>query len=459
MFSPDIYSERRRLLRERLPSGLVLFLGNEDCPMNYEDNPFSFRQDSTFLYYFGLQQPGLAALVDIDEGRVTVFGNDLTVEDIVWMGTQPTLSERCLLAGVTDTAPISALKDRLDSAGERNRRIHLLPPYRPEHLLKLNSLMGLPLQGANGIASVDLILAVVDQRNIKSPEEIAELDKAVTVSADMHLTAMRMARPGIQEAQIAAAVHEVALASGGQIAFPIIATVNGQTLHNHYHGNILKRGDMFLLDAGAETAMGYAGDLSSTMPVEKRFSPRQREIYQIALDAHEAAITMLRPGVPFREVHLTACRTLAEGLKALGFMKGDVAEAVAEGAHALFFPCGTGHMMGLDVHDMENLGEKYVGYAGGEKSTQFGLKSLRLARPLEPGFVLTIEPGIYFIPELIDMWKAEGRHSRFIDYDRVASYKDFGGIRNEEDFVITEDGCRLLGKPIPKTIEDVEAMK
>jgi len=281
----------------------------------------------------------------------------------------------------------------------------------------------------------------------------------VNISADMHLKAMKMARPGITEAQIAAAVHQVSLAAGGQLSFPIIATVNGQILHNHSHDNILQSGQMFLLDAGAETAMGYAGDLSSTIPVDKHFTSRQKEIYQICLEAHEAAIAALQPGVPFKNIHLLACRVIAQGLKDMGFMRGDMEEAVAAGAHALFFPCGTGHMMGLDVHDMENLGEKYVGYGGKEKSTQFGLKSLRLARELEPGFVITIEPGIYFIPELIDMWKAEAKFTQFINYDKVETYKDFGGLRNEEDFLITEDGYRLLGKPIPKTIEDVEAMK
>lgn len=275
----------------------------------------------------------------------------------------------------------------------------------------------------------------------------------------MHLTAMEMARPGITEAEVAAAVHRVALAADGDISFPIIATINGQTLHNHYHGNTLKSGDMFLLDAGAENAMHYAGDLSSTIPVDPTFTARQKEIYDITLKAHDAAIAALKPGFKNLDVHLLACKTIAEGLKEMGLMKGNIDDAVKEGAHALFFPCGTGHMMGLDVHDMEDLGEVYVGYEGKPKFTQFGLKSLRLARPLLPGFVLTIEPGIYFIPELIDQWKAEKKFTDFINYDRVEEYKDFGGIRNEEDFVITDDGYRLLGKPKPKTTADVEAAK
>lgn len=459
MFNAKTYTERRERLRNQVSSGLILFLGNDESPMNYLDNPFPFRQDSSFLYFFGLSYPGLAGVIDIDEGRDIILGTDLTVEDIVWMGTHPSLAEKCEKAGVKETKPLAELKNILTAARQKKRKIHFLPPYRPEHTLKLLDLLGVSPDRAGDSASIELIMAVVEQRKNKIPEEIYEIDRAVAISADMHITAMKMARPGITEAQIAAAVHEVALATGGQIAFPIIATVNGQILHNHHHGNVLQSGQMFLLDAGAETAMGYAGDLSSTMPVDEHFTDRQREIYQICLDAHEAAISVLKPGVPFRDVHLLACRTLTNGLKSMGFMKGDTEEAVAAGAHALFFPCGTGHMMGLDVHDMENLGEKYVGYDGEEKSTQFGLKSLRLARKLEPGFVLTIEPGIYFIPELIDMWKAEGKFTQFINYDKVETYKDFGGLRNEENFLITEDGCRLLGKSIPKTIEDVEAIK
>jgi len=459
MFSANTYKERRQRLRTQVSSGLILLLGNDESPMNYRDNPYPFRQDSSFLYFFGLSYPGLVGVIDVEEGRDIILGRELTVEDIVWMGKQPSLEEKCARAGVKETLPLTDIKNLLAAARLRKRPIHFLPPYRCEHILKLSDWLEMTPEQVEKSASVELIMAVVDQRNKKTPEEIEEIEKAVDISADMHLTAMRMVRPGITEAEIAAAVHQVALAAGGQLSFPIIATVNGQILHNHSHDNVLQSGQMFLLDAGAETAMGYAGDLSSTIPVDKHFTSRQKEIYQICLEAHEAAIAALQPGVPFKNIHLLACRVIAQGLKDMGFMKGDVEEAVAAGAHALFFPCGTGHMMGLDVHDMENLGEKYVGYGGKEKSTQFGLKSLRLARELEPGFVITIEPGIYFIPELIDMWKAEAKFTQFINYDKVETYKDFGGLRNEEDFLITEDGYRLLGKPIPKTIEEVEAMK
>lgn len=427
--------------------------------MNYADNPFHFRQDSTFLYFFGLNYPSLAAIIDVDENRQIMFGNDLTVEDIVWMGTQPTLKEKSLKVGIEETSPLDGLQDYMSRAKQSGRYIHILPPYRDEHRIKLCNLLGLSRIETDEAASLEFIQAVIDQRNIKSEQEIMEIEKAVNTSADMHIAAMKMAQAGMTEAAVAAQVEQIALAAGGHIAFPVIATIHGETLHNHYHGNTLKKGDLFLLDAGAETAMGYAGDLSSTFPVDKKFTSCQAEIYQIALDAHLAAAGALKPGVKFRDVHLLACRTLTNGLKEMGFMQGDVDDAVAQGAHALFFPCGTGHMMGMDVHDMENLGEKYVGYKGEDKSTQFGLKSLRLARELEPGFVLTIEPGIYFIPELIDLWKAENRLSQFINYAQVEAYKDFGGLRNEEDFLITENGCRLLGKPVPKTIAEVESLR
>jgi len=426
--------------------------------MNYKDNPYHFRQDSTFLYFFGLNYASLAAVIDLDEGKETIFGDELTVDDIVWMGTQPTLKEKSMQIGVKNTAPSAQLKNVLQDAKAKERTVHILPPYRGEHTLKLMNLLNISFEDTQK-TSLDFIKAVVDQRNVKSEEEIIEIDKAATVSADMHLAAYKMVRPGMKEYEIASKVQQVAKNANCELSFPIIATINGQTLHNHYHGNTLQSGGMFLLDAGAQTPSGYAGDLSSTMPIDPKFTDRQKEIYQIVYESHEAAIAMLKPGTKFKDVHLTAAKTIAEGMKNMGFMKGDMDEAVAQGAHALFFQCGTGHMMGMDVHDMENLGEQYVGYKGEPKSTQFGLKSLRLARELEPGFVLTIEPGIYFIPELIDMWKSENKFADFINWDKVESYKDFGGIRNEEDFVITDSGARLLGKRIPKSIEEVEAIR
>ena len=459
MFSKETYINRRNKLKSDVKSGILLFLGNDESGMNYADNTYHFRQDSTFLYFFGSDYAGLNAIIDIDENREIIFGDELTIDHIVWMGSQPTIKEKSEHVGIHETKPASQLKDYLQAAIAKGRKIHYLPPYRPEHQIKLFELLSIMPSQANAGQSIDFVKAVVNQRNYKSQEEIVLIEDAVNITAEMHLAAMRMARAGMKESEIAAAVQQVAIAAGGQLSFPVIATINGQTLHNHYHGNTLKSGDMLLLDCGAENSMHYAGDMSSTFPVDKTFTTRQKEIYQIALNAHEAAIDMLAPGVKFKDIHLKAGRTIAEGMKEMGFMKGDLDAAVQQGAHALFFQCGLGHMMGMDVHDMENLGEVYVGYNGEAKSTQFGLKSLRLGRELEENFVLTIEPGIYFIPELIDMWKAENRFAEFINYDKVEQYKDFGGCRNEEDFLITKNGARLLGKPIPKTIADVEAMR
>ena len=370
------------------------------------------------------------------------------------MGTQPTLKEKSEAAGIKEVRPFKEIEAYLKSAQQKGQQIHYLPTYRAEHQLKLFAWLGV-MPGAEQ-PSVPFILGVVNQRNYKSAEEIAEIEKACVVTADMHLAAMRTVRPGIRESEVAAVVAEAAFKHNYELSFPIIATVNGQTLHNHDHSNLIKPGDMLLLDAGAETEMGYAGDMSSTMPADKKFTQRQRDVYDIQVAAHEAAVAALRPGIKFVDVYEKSCAVIMEGMKSLGFAKGDPMEAVKAGAHAMFMPCGLGHMMGLDVHDMENLGEVYVGYNGQPKSTQFGRKSLRLGRELEPGFVLTIEPGIYFIPELIDLWRSEHKFTEFLNYDKLETYKDFSGIRNEEDYLITEDGARLLGKKIPLHAEDVE---
>ena len=337
--------------------------------------------------------------------------------------------------------------------------MRFLPPYRPENKIKLFRMLGIHPDEQQGKASIKFIRAVVEMRVIKSDEEIREIEKAVNTSVDMHMTAMRMVRPGLKEVDIAAKVTQVALAAGGQLSFPVIATIHGETLHNHNYGNTLQQGQLFLLDAGAETASHYAGDLTSTFPVGMTFTSRQKDVYQIIIKAHQKAIQVLRPGIPFRDVHLLACRTLVEGLKTLNLMKGDPDEAVAQGAHAMFFQCGLGHMMGLDVHDMEDLGEVWVGYEGKPKSDLFGIKSLRLARPIQPGFVFTVEPGLYFIPELISRWKSEGKFIDFINYDELENYRDFGGIRIEENLLVTPEGCRILGKWRPRTVEEVESIR
>lgn len=459
MFPRDTYISRRKTLSDRFQSGLLLLPGNNESPMNYADNTYPFRQDSTFRYYFGLDQPELAAVIDVDAGSATIFGDELTIDHIVWMGDLPTIADRAAQVGVSDTRPRADVARVISEARAAGRAVRYLPPYRADTTLWLADLFGVPPAAIRDDASLDFIRAVVDQRNIKSDEEIAEIEKAVAVSVAMHEAAIRMARPGTTEAEIAAEVGRIAEASGGQLSFPIIATIHGETLHNHVHTNTLSDGDLFLIDAGAQTVLGYAGDLSSTCPVSPRFSDRQRVIYELQLAAQVTAVETLAPSVPFKDVHFAAARVIFDGLKALGVMKGNTDDALAAGAHAMVFPCGTGHMMGLDVHDMENLGEVWVGYAGEPKSTQFGLKSLRLARPLEPGFVVTVEPGIYFIPQLMDLWRSTGQCAEFINFDELDKWRGFGGVRNEEDFLITADGSRRLGPRKPQTIEEIERLR
>lgn len=459
MFQAEVYIQRRKILCEKIGSGLILFWGNDESPMNYPDNTYHFRQHSSFLYYFGIDFPSLAAVIDVDNHHQIIFGDDFTIDDIVWLGPQTTIAERARLSGIEETQPMVKLFTILKEAQASRKVIHFLPPYRPENKIKLLRFLNVRPDQININASSELVKAVISQREIKSAEEILEIEKAVDLSVDMHLAAIKIALPGMTEAQVAAKVYEVALAQNCNISFPIIATINGQTLHNHSHHNILKEGDLFLLDAGAESQMHYAGDLSSTFPVSKKFTRIQKQIYQASLKAHEAAVNSIAPGIRFKEVHFAACRSIASSMKELGLMKGDVDEAVSEGAHALFFPCGTGHMMGLDVHDMEDLGEVKVGYNGEPKSTQFGLKSLRFAKELRPGHVFTIEPGIYFIPELIDLWKSSGKFSDFLNWSEIEKFRNFGGIRNEEDFLVTENGYQLLGKAKPKTIEEIEFLR
>ncbi|MDR3119538.1 MAG: aminopeptidase P family protein [Mediterranea sp.] len=457
MFSKETYMQRRAMLKKAIGSGVVLFLGNDDMGLNYADNACHYRQDSTFLYFFGLPFAGLSAIIDVDEDEEIIFGDELTIDDIIWMGKQPTLREKCERVGITTSRPTAEITKYLHAAAQKGQPVHYLPPYRPEHRIKLLEWLGLPF--ARQESSTSLIRAVVAQRNYKSEEEIIEIEKACNVTADMHIAATKAVRPDIYEYEVAAILEGVAFTAGCNLSFATIATINGQTLHNHYHGNKIKQSDLFLVDAGAETPMGYAGDMSSTIPAGKTFTARQREIYQIQNRMHRESVKALRPGITFAEVYDLSARILVEGLTQVGLMKGNPEDAVREGAHAMFYPHGLGHMMGLDVHDMENLGEIWVGYDGKPKSAQFGRRSLRLGRMLEPGFVLTIEPGIYFIPELIDKWKAEKKCADFINYDVAETYKDFGGIRNEEDYLITPDGSRRLGKKIPLTPEEVEALR
>ena len=457
----NTYIKRRARLKKDVSSGLLLFLGNEEVGMNYADNTYRFRQDSTFLYFFGLDYPTLATVIDIDEDREIVFGNELTIDDIVWTGIQPSLKDKCAPAGISDIRPMKELRGYIDQARAKGQPIHFLPPYRGDHKVWLWELLGIEAAAQTDKASVTFIKAIVSQRNYKDEDEIKLIEESVDLSTEMHLAAYRTVRPGIHESEVAAAVEEVACRHGNALAFPTIATVQGQVLHNHGFIHQLNEGDIFLLDAGAETRSHYAGDLSSSMPVGEKFTERQAEVYNIHLRSFYAAVDKLQLGVPFREAHIAAATEIARGMKELGLMKGDPAEAAECGAYALFFPCGLGHMVGLDVHNMENLGEQYVGYAEGQvKSKQFGFKSLRLARPLEAGFVFTVEPGIYFIPELMDKWRAEKLFVDFINYDKLDGWRNFTGLRNELNYVMTNDGARLLGTiKKPMTIEEVYKAK
>jgi len=459
MFKSDVYVKRRDELRNKMKTGLALFIGNVESPLNYPANTYHFRQDSDFLYYFGLDLPGFAGLLDFDSGKDKIFGNDFDMDDIVWMGPQPTVKELALKCGVTITDPMAKLEETIKDALSKRRKVHFLPPYRGETKMTLGSLLKENPCQMKTLASGDLIKAVISMRSIKEKAEIEEIERAIEIAYEMHVTAMKMCRPGVKEQDIFGTIEGIALAKGGGTSFPIILSVNGQTLHNHAHGNILKKGKMMVTDAGAETNMHYSSDITRTTPVGGKFSSMQKEIYEIVLKANTEAIKATRPGISNRDVHFMACRIIASGLKDLGLMKGDVDEAVAAGAHALFMPHGLGHMMGLDVHDMEALGENNIGYNNEVKrADQFGLAFLRFALPYQPGHVFTIEPGCYFIPELIELWKSESKFKDFINYSQIDKYMPIGGIRIEDDVLITEKGHKLLGKPIPKTIKEIESV-
>lgn len=460
MFSTNTYASRRNKLKNQVSEGLLLFLGNEESGMNYTDNTYHFRQDSTFLYYFGLDKAGLAAIIDVESGEEWIVGNEITIDDVIWAGPQQTLQEQAARVGVAKILPITELKSKIKGSLSSGRAVHYLPPYRPEHTLKLHALTDWALADIPQKASLEFIMAVINQRCYKTDEEIVEMDKAVNISRQMHLNAIRATQAGKYEYEIAGTVHGTARSGGGDLAYPIILSVDGQTLHNHYHGNRLKSGRLVLGDFGAETATYYAGDITRTWPVDKTFTQPQKDIYQIVLDANMNVINALRPGITFLDCHLIAWRTITEGMKNMGFLEGDVDEMVALGVPALFMPHGVGHMIGMDVHDMENLGENYIGYREGlERSKLLGLKSLRLAKELEAGFALTVEPGIYFIPELIQLWESQGKFKEFVNYDALKSYYDFGGVRIEDNYLITEDGAQLLGEPIPKTIAEIEGLR
>ena len=459
MFSTETYIDRRKELKRRIGSGLILLLGNGEAPMNYPANFYPFRQDSSFLYYFGLDEPGLAATIDADAGGETLFGREYGVDDLIWMGPREALAEKARRVGVDRVQGLDKVEETVRAALRQGRRVHYLPQYRHDNQIKLGNLTGdLDISITARNVSVELARAIGAQRSVKSAGEIEQIEAALTITADMHSLAMRIAKPGVNEYEVAGAIEGLRAAKNGGCPFYSIVTTHGEALHGDKRDGILNDGDLLLVDAGAESPLHYASDITRTLPVSGRFTTLQKDIYTIVLAANEQAIAAMKPGVYYRDVHLHVARVIAEGMKFLGFMKGDVEAAVGEGAYSLFFPHGLGHLLGLDVHDMENIGEENVGYdADVKRSGRFGLTNLRYAKECLSGMVLTAEPGIYFIPELITQWKAQNKFGEFIDYDRVEQAIGLHGIRIEDDVLITDTGNRVLGKPIPKTVAEIES--
>ena len=458
MFSAKTYTARRHELRTKIGSGIILLPSNSLSPNNYPNNAYYFRQDSSFRYYFGLNVPSVVGVIDADTGEEALYGDDFTVEDIIWTGPQPTLREMGAGAGVTATFPMAELEKRLRRAISLGRRVHYLPPYRGETKLQLSALLGIKPALLHDYKSVDLMFAVAEMREKKSAEEVEEMERAFRIGYEMHTTAMRLCRPGVSEQYIAGTISGIASAKGCMTSFPTILSMHGEIMHGYPSPRPLEDGRLMLCDAGAETNENYCSDNTRTTPINGRFTSRQRDIYSIVEACHDHVLDIARPGVKWWDVHMSVARLMTERLKELGLMKGDTEEAVRNGAHAMFFPHGLGHMMGMDVHDMEGLGQRYVGFDEEvQPSTQFGTNCLRCGRRLQEGWVMTDEPGIYFIPALIDEWKSKGIHKDFINFDLLETYKDFGGIRIEDDILITASGCRMLGhERIPYHMDDVE---
>lgn len=448
----------RQALSRLVGSGLVLLFGNNDSPANYPSNAYKFRQDSAFLYFFGQHRDGLVGVIDVDQHTETLVGNEIDIDDIVWFGSVKSVSAMAEECGVGATAPMSSLADMVQKALKAGRQVHFLPPYRYDTQIQIMDLTGIHPSKQREAASMPLIQAVIKLRSTKSAEEIAEIERACAIGYKMHVTAMKMCRPGVTEQAIGGAIDGVAYAEGCMPSFQSIVTMHGEIMHGNPSPRQLESGRLMLCDAGAETNENYCSDNTRTTPISGHYTQRQRDIYSIVSDCHDLVLDVARPGVKWWDVHFDVCRLMTNRLKELGLMKGDTEEALRAGAHALFLPHGLGHMMGMDVHDMEGLGQTNVGYDDEVRpSSQFGTASLRFARKLEPGFVVTDEPGIYFIPDLIDLWKREGHNAEFLNFEEIEKFKDFGGIRIEDDVLITENGCRFLGEQrIPYHMDEVE---
>lgn len=460
MFPAEVYIQRRNKLRELVGKGVVLFLGNKEVAMNYAANNYPFRQDSSFLYYFGLDMPGLAGMIDCENGTETLYGSDPDLEEIIWIGNQEPLVESAKKVGVAQVKPLERLDGDVFRVIAHAREVHYLPPYREQRRLQLAYYDNLKYEEVDRNASSALIHAVVSQRSIKDALEIKEMEDTMNnVTAVAYSTAMSAIKAGNYEYQVAGAIKGAMLERNCRIAYPVICSVNGQTLHNHYYGNTLKDGQLLLIDAGAESPRRYATDITRTYPVGGKFTTQQKDIYSIVLEMQLEAMKAIKHGRPYSEVHTIASTVMANRLKELGLMKGNMDDAVSHGAHALFFPHGIGHMIGLDVHDMEDIGEEHVGYdAEFVRSKQFGTAYLRMAKRLQKGNVVTVEPGIYFIEPLINKWHSEGRYRDFIDYRTITKYRGLGGVRIEDNVLVTDNGYKVIGKPIPKTPEEIEKL-
>lgn len=458
LFSKSTYVERRNELKKLVGSGLIVLFGNNDSPANYPSNTYKFRQDSSFLYYFGLHRNGLVGVIDVDNEREYLVGDEIDIEDIVWYGSVTSVAEMAEMTGVARTAAMRELPAIVESAKAQGEEVLFLPPYRFDNQIQIMDLLGIHPSQQKAAASLKLIAAVVKMRTTKTEEEIAELERAAEIGYEMHTTAMRLCRPGITEQYIGGMVDGIANAYGCMVSFQTIATQHGEVMHGNPSTAKLEAGRLMLVDAGAETNENYCSDNTRTTPVSGVFTQKQKDIYNIVVECHDHVLEVAKPGVKWWDVHFAVCRIITERLQQLGLMKGDVEESLKAGAHAMFLPHGLGHSMGMDVHDMEGLGQVYVGFDNEVRpSTQFGTNALRFGRRLQKGFVVTDEPGIYFIPALIDDWKKNGTNAQFLNFDKIDEYRDFGGIRIEDDVLITDEGCRFIGsKRIPYHVEDVE---
>ena len=472
MFNSDVYVKRRRALVEGMAAGdargIAVFLGNVDAAANYRGNDYKFRQDSNFLYYWGVDEPCFAAVLDIESGEEYLYGNDVDIDDIIWMGPQPSVASKGALVGCASTAPLAEFDKAVASAVAAGRPVHFLPPARYYNQYKLAELTGISAAAVRKVAPMDvdggrhaseeLVKSVVAQRLVKEQCEIEELDKAAEIGYLMHTEARRGCKPGVLEQEIVGRMEAVTYSKGWGPSFTTILSQNGETLHNHSHHQIITPGRLLVVDAGAESNTHYASDFTRTYPCSGKFTTKQREIYDIVESANGHAYSLTKPGTTYWDVHYATARHLLEGLKELDLVRGDVDEMLPLGISGLFMPHGLGHNMGMDVHDMEDLGEYYVGYAEDQKRHPLlGLGNLRMARRLEPGHVVTDEPGIYFIPALIEQWKREGTDKGFVNYEKLAGYYDFGGIRLEDDVLVTADGARRLGsRRLPIKSSDIE---